>query len=104
MFRKQPGLLGVPSSTLALGVNTYTSPTQQYTIGFGSEVIDTRLITVAPSVASPGTTWTFTVYVTNPPTTNGKPALNLEVWAQVVENRILGKTFDLQSSLPLNTT
>ncbi len=88
-------------STLAVGVSTYTSPPQQYTVGYGTDGLNTRLVTIAPSIIAPGGTWTFTVYVVNPPAINGKPALNVAGGGQVVENHFLGKTFELQSSFPL---
>ena len=89
------------SSILAVGVNTYTSPPEQYTIGYGTKSLNTRLVTIAPLDVGPGATWTFTVYVFNPPATNGKAALSLGVGGQVVENHFLGKTFDLRSSFSL---
>ena len=93
-------LTSAESSTLAVGVNTYTSPPQRYTVGYGSDALNTRLVTIAPSVVSPGGTWTFTVYVVSPPAMNGKPDLRLGV-GQAVENHFLCKTFDIQSSFAL---
>ena len=91
----------VVASTLAVGVSTYTEPPQQFTVGYGTDGLNTRLVTIAPSFVAPGGTWTFTVYVFNPPAVSGKPALNLAVEGKVVENHFLGRTLDLQSSFPL---
>ncbi len=91
----------VVASTLAVGVSTYTEPPQQFTVGYGTDGLNTRLVTIAPSFVAPGGTWTFTVYIFNPPAVSGKPALNLSVGGQVVENHFLGRTLDLQSSFPL---
>lgn len=91
----------VVASTLAVGVSTYTEPPQQFTVGYGTDGLNTRLVTIAPSFVAPGGTWTFTVYVFNPPAVSGKPALNLAVGGKVVENHFLGRTLDLQSSFPL---
>ncbi len=91
----------VVASTLAVGVSTYTEPPQQFTVGYGTDGLNTRLVTIAPSFVAPGGTWTFTVYIFNPPAVSGKPALNLAVGGKVVENHFLGRTLDLQSSFPL---
>ena len=91
----------VVASTLAVGVSTYTEPPQQFTVGYGTDGLNTRLVTIAPSFVAPGSTWTFTVYIFNPPAVSGKPALNLSVGGKVVENHFLGRTLDLQSSFPL---
>ena len=91
----------VVASTLAVGVSTYTEPPQQFTVGYGTDGLNTRLVTIAPSFVALGGTWTFTVYIFNPPTVSGKPALNLAVGGKVVENHFLGRTLDLQSSFPL---
>lgn len=89
-------------SMLAFGVNTYTEPPTEYRVDYGYEPPTTRTVTVNTPTVGPGDTWTFTMYVYNPPTVNGTLLLNLVIGAQVVENHFLGKTYDLQTNLQIH--
>lgn len=88
-------------STLAIGVNTYTEPPTEYKVDYGYEPPATRSVTINTPFVSPGDTWAFTVYVHSPLTVNGKLLLNLVIGAQVVENHIFGRTYDLQANLQI---
>jgi hypothetical protein len=86
---------------LSFGANSYTEPPTEYRADYGYEPPATRSVTIYTPPASPGATWTFTVYVHDPPITNGKLLLNLVVGAQVVENHFQGKIYDLQTNLQI---
>lgn len=88
-------------STLAFGVNAYTEPPTKYEVDYGYEAPATKSVTIYTPFTSPGSTWTFNVYIYNPPTVNGNLLLNLVIGAQVVENHFLGKTYDMQTSLAI---
>jgi hypothetical protein len=88
-------------STLAFGVSTYTEPPTEYKVDYGYEPPATRSVTINTPIVSPGGTWTFTVYIYNPPTVNGKLLLNLGIGALVIENHFLGRTYDLRANLQI---
>jgi hypothetical protein len=89
------------ASTLSFGVNGYTEPPTQYRIDYGYEPPNTKSVTIHTPFVAPGSTWTFTVYIHDPPTFNGEPYLELVIGAQVVENQFRGNTYDLQTNLQI---
>ena len=94
-------VLNAGGSTLSFGVSGYTEPPTQYRVDYGYEPPNTKSVTIhTPSVA-PGATWTFTIYVYNPPTSNGQPYLQLVIGAQVVKNELRGNIYDLQTNLQI---
>lgn len=89
------------ASTLSFGVNGYTEPPTEYRVDYGYEPPNTKSVTIYTPFVAPGSTWTFTVYVHDPPTFNGEPYLELVIGAQVVENQFRGNTYDLQTNLQI---
>ena len=89
------------ASVLFVGTNTYTAPPQQYQVAYGFESPSTRLVTITiPFIVHMGT-WTFEIIVLNPPTINGRVSLNLGLGARLAEDQLLGRMYDLYTTVQL---
>jgi hypothetical protein len=89
------------TSVLFVGTNTYTAPPQQYPIAYGLELPSTRLVTITMPIIAHMGTWTFEIVVFNPPTVNGRVLLNLGLGARLAEDQLIGRTYDLYTTVQL---
>jgi len=86
-------------STLGVEVDTYTTPPTAYRVAYGVDLPSSPFVTITTPSNAPGATWTFTIIVRNPHVLNGKMAIQIVGGTQVVDSRLLGRTYDLHTGV-----
>jgi len=87
--------VNAPGTTLAVEVDTYSSPATSYPVAYGVDQPWSPYVTITTPSNAPSVTWTFMIIVRNTPVIDGKMALQIIGQAQVVDSHFLGRTYDL---------
>ena len=91
--------VNVPGTTLAVEVDTYSSPATSYPVAYGVDQPLSPYVTITTPSNAPSVTWTFMIIVRNTPVIDGKMDLQIIGQAQVVDSHFLGRTYDLTSGV-----
>ena len=86
-------------TTLAVEVDTYTTPPASYQVAYGVDQPWSPYVTITTPSNAPSATWTFTIIVRNPPVVNGRMALQIIGEAQVVDSHFLGRIYNLTTGV-----
>ena len=92
-------VVNAPGTTLAVEVDTYSSPATSYPVAYGVDPPLSPYVTITTPSNAPSVTWTFMIIVRNTPVIDGKMALQIIGQAQVVDSHFLGRTYDLTSGV-----
>ncbi len=92
-------VVNAPGTTLAVEVDTYSSPATSYPVAYGLDQPWSPYVTITTPSNAPSVTWTFMIIVRNAPVVDGRMALQIIGQAQVVDSHFLGKTYDLTSGV-----
>jgi len=91
--------VNAPGTTLAVEVDTYSSPATSYPVAYGVDQPLSPYVTITTPSNAPSVTWTFMIIVRNAPVVDGRMALQIIGQAQVVDSHFLGRTYDLTSGV-----
>jgi len=88
-----------PGTTLAVEVDTYSSPATSYPVTYGVDQPWSPYVTITTPSNAPSVTWTFMIIVRNAPVVDNRMALQVIGQAQIVDGHFLGRTYNLTSSV-----
>jgi len=91
--------VNVPGTTLAVEVDTYSSPATSYPVAYGVDQPLSPYVTITTPSNAPSVTWTFMIILRNAPVVDGRMALQIIGRTQVVDSHFLGRTYDLTSGV-----
>ena len=91
--------VNAPGTTLAVEVDTYSSPATSYPVAYGVDQPLSPYVTITTPSNAPSVTWTFMIIVRNAPVVDGRMALQIIGRTQVVDSHFLGRTYDLTSGV-----
>ena len=91
--------VNAPGTTLAVEVDTYSSPATSYPVAYGVDQPLSPYVTITTPSNAPSVTWTFMIIVRNAPVVDGRMALQIIGQARVVDSHFLGRTYDLTSGV-----
>jgi len=92
-------VVNAPGTTLAVEVDTYSSPATSYPVAYGVDQPWSPYVTITTPSNAPSVTWTFMIIVRNAPVVDGRMALQIIGRTQVVDSHFLGRTYDLTSGV-----
>ena len=81
--------VNAPGTTLAVEVDTYSSPATSYPVAYGVDQPLSPYVTITTPSNAPSVTWTFMIIVRNTPVIDGKMDLQIIGQAQVVDSHFL---------------
>ena len=92
-------VVNAPGATLAVEVDTYSSPATSYPVAYGVDQPWSPYVTITTPSNAPSVTWTFMIIVRNAPVVDGRMALQVIGQAQIVDGHFLGRTYNLTSGV-----